>query len=79
MRENVSSSFKKKEESAYFNILKFTVTRLLPSKFVYKNSKKHVMCTNQVILSKITTEPPKTKQKFEIWSKAKRNVIDIEY
>ena len=31
------------------------------------------MCTNQVILSKITTEPPQTKQKFEIWSTSFEN------
>ena len=51
------------------------------TKFVYINSKKicmkvltsHAMCTNQVILSKITTEPPKTKQKFELWSTSLEN------
>ena len=53
--------------SAYFNIFKYAVTRLLLTKFVYINSEKsYTMCTNQVILSKITTEPPKTKQKLEI-------------
>ena len=62
-----TSSFKKIQVSAYFNIFKYAVTRLLLTKFVYINSEKsYTMCTNQVILSKITTEPPKTKQKLEI-------------
>ena len=54
-------------EKSTVNIFKYAVTRLLLTKFVYIDSEKsYTMCTNQVILSKITTEPPKTKQKLEI-------------
>ena len=68
MQAQVSSSFKlektaftKKLVSAYFNIFEYTVTRLLPLSHIahIKNLLSHTMCTNLVILTKITTKPPK--------------------